>query len=229
MKQEVGHKLFLITIFATLFLILPLVNVSAAPPVTTVQQFTDGLVIEDTPQTILKQNQDFKYNFFVYNLSNGLLISNSSTTCIHYIADSFGNVIFMNNVTYFTADKHWGITIPKANFETAGTYAYGTQCQSELLGGAITGLWEVTPSGETNLSVFYFLFIILVFGFVVFGVWKEDITITMLGTFGLYFIGLYVMFYGIDTYKNIFTQSLSVIILAVAGYISIKLGLESMN
>lgn len=134
----------LILVFA-LLLLLPLL--SAAPPVTTVAQFAEGYVIEDTPQTYLKTAQDYQYNFFVYNISNGKMIDNSSTSCVYYIANSSGSVLTYNTVPYFEDDMHWGILIKGGNFTSEGAYFHGTSCQGTSLGGFQVGTYEVTTTG----------------------------------------------------------------------------------
>jgi hypothetical protein len=130
---------YLLIIVMTLFLVGNMV--SSAPPI------TEGYFIEDTPQTTLKKDRDFQYNFFVYNLTDGILITNESVNCIHYISNSEGAVISFENVPYFESDGHWGLTIDKGNFSENGLYYYGTKCNSSTYGGVTTGTWKVNPSG----------------------------------------------------------------------------------
>jgi hypothetical protein len=121
--------------------------VAAAPPVTTVQQFVEGYAIIDTPQINLVQNHNFQYNLFLYNLSNGVLLDNSSSRiCVFYLADPYGEVIFYSNVSYFS-DGHWGLDVNGDNFSRIGEYAYGTKCQGTGFGGSVSGLWHVSPTG----------------------------------------------------------------------------------
>jgi len=124
--------------------------VSAAPPATTVQQLTTGYNIVDTPQLVLEQDHDFQYNFFLYNITNGIILTNSSANCTFYLADLYGEVIFNSNVPYLP-DGHWGIVIEGGNFTRVGEYAYGTKCQG-VFGGTTTGLWSITNDGLKLLS-----------------------------------------------------------------------------
>jgi hypothetical protein len=121
--------------------------ISAAPPVTTVQQISEGYLVLDSPQELLKQNANFSYNFFVYNLTNGALKTNTSISCVHYISDSHGNLIFYSNVLYHPSG-YWSVQIDGGNFSNLGYYYYGTRCNSSSLGGAEIGTWKVTPTGE---------------------------------------------------------------------------------
>jgi len=149
-----------------LMAILPLV--SAIPPITQVQQFTEGYTIKGTPQDLLKQGYPFQYNFFVYNISTGKLITNSSIECFFYLTNSTGDVIIFSNATYFEDNGHWGIDIGGNNFTNVGHYPFGVKCNSTIYGGAIIGYFEVTPNGEEatiGKAVFYIglLFVLLFF------------------------------------------------------------------
>ena len=78
--------------------------------------------------------------------------------------------------------------------------------------------------------IFSFLILILSVGFIVLGLWKEDVPITMLGDFGLYFFGLYTLFYGINGMKDpVTTWGIGIIVLGIAFYISIRAGMEYLN
>jgi hypothetical protein len=153
---------YLLIIVMTLFLVGNMV--SSAPPI------TEGYFIEDTPQTTLKKDRDFQYNFFVYNLTDGILITNESVNCIHYISNSEGAVISFENVPYFESDGHWGLTIDKGNFSENGLYYYGTKCNSSTYGGVTTGTWKVNPSGflfEIQEAIIYSVFILIFFGLII--------------------------------------------------------------
>jgi hypothetical protein len=82
---------------------------------------------------------------------------------------------------------------------------------------------EVTPDGNTGKLGFYFLILLLSLGVIVLGVSLADPTISLLGSFGLYFIGLYILFYGIDGFKDtVYTWGLGIIVLGLAFYISAR-------
>lgn len=145
---------FLLIIFAQ--------NVIAEPPFETIIDFPDGYALIDNPNAVLTQNNDYQYNFFVYNKSNGVLIDNSSTNCVFFLADNNGEVIYFSEVGYFI-DGHWGIDIDSGNFSRLGTYSYGTKCQDGDKGGALAGVWQATPTGtnpSTAQSLIYALLIL---------------------------------------------------------------------
>jgi len=144
-----------------IFFLMPLI--SSAPPVTTVQQFSEGLIIIDTPQTALRQNQNFQYNFFVYNMTSGGLMSSTEISCKYIISDNRGEIVYYATPEYFSSDGHWGIDINSLNFSQSGFYYYGTRCNTSNLGGATTGYYHVTPLGHditTAESMLHFIFLI---------------------------------------------------------------------
>jgi hypothetical protein len=131
-----------IVVFCTILL---MAMISAQPPVTTVQQFQEGFIIVESPHDFLKLNEDYQYNFFVYNQSNGVLMDNSSITCNFILANISGEIILNQEVNYFS-DSHWGIDILGGNFSYSGGYPYGVSCQDSY-GGALSGFFQVTESG----------------------------------------------------------------------------------
>ena len=89
--------------------------------------------------------------------------------------------------------------------------------------------FTVTPSGDKSLLGFYFLIMIVIYGILLLGIFKRDLTVAMIGTFGLYLLSLYFYFNGIDIYKNDFTNNVALLHLAVAVLLSIKIGLDYID
>lgn len=156
------NKIFFLIV--CLFLVTTLVS---SAQTTNIFSFDEGYTIVNNPQDILKQNQEYQINFFVYNSSNGVPMDNTSITCNVFVASNNGSVLFFAEADYF-ADGHWGEDIPGETFAEVGYYGYGISCQDGDLGGALSGLFQVTPTGsssENNTSSIYitFLFILLIF------------------------------------------------------------------
>ena len=147
-------------VFFLLGIILIIPMISAVPPVTTVQQFTEGLIIVTSPQQYLKQNQDFTVNFFVHNQSNGRHISNSSTNCSFYLDNSNGTLVLSQKVNYNEND-YWDIVIKGGNFSETEQYNYGIDCHHTFLGGSTSGAYIVNPLGDELTSSKAFLYILL--------------------------------------------------------------------
>jgi hypothetical protein len=151
-----------------IFMLFLMNFISAAPPVTTVQQFTEGYVIEDTPQLNLYKLTDFEVNFFVYNLSNGLLIDNTATECKYYLSNNTGEILHYTDVPYSEVGDygHWAVTIKGDNFSYSGEYFYGIKCNSSTFGGAEIGTYYISPNGHefTVQKAILFFFILSLLG-----------------------------------------------------------------
>ncbi len=198
-------------IFCTIFLFVMILNIgSSAPPVTTVQEFPDGYLIEEKPHEYLKLNQDYQYNFFLYNHSNGLLIDNSSTNCTFYLANNSGEILFSQEVEYLSEEKYWKIDILGGNFSESGGYPYGVSCQGSV-GGALAGIFEITESGVEV---------------------TEGRSILVMGLLGLLvfflFLSLYSLF-SIEDYKGKFALYwVSHVLLIIVSFVAWQTGVEGL-
>lgn len=87
--------------------------------------------------------------------------------------------------------------------------------------------FEVTPSGFANTLGFHILILILSLGLIIFGIGIADVTITILGSFGLYFLGFWILFNGLDGIKDTtYTWAIGLIVLGIAFYVSFKSAYE---
>ena len=133
-------------------------------PLVAGQQLSDGYKIEGSPQTHVKKNTDFVYNFFVYNISNGVLIDDDHTECNFYMADGEGSVGVAQGVSY--VDGYWGLTIKAGNFSDVGLYTYEVRCNSTNYGGSANGEFISTQSGyetteaDSIINGFFLLFLL---------------------------------------------------------------------
>jgi len=90
--------------------------------------------------------------------------------------------------------------------------------------------FEVTPSGFTGTLGFYILIFILSLGIILLGYYSEDAIIILLGSMGLAFVGLYLLFYGIDGMKDsVYTEGIAIIITGLASYLMFRGGSEFLN
>jgi hypothetical protein len=109
------------------------------------------------------------------------------------------------------------------NTSQIGDYTYtvagdkGGVYTTEVIG------FSVSPSGFLGTLGFYILVLILSAGVIVLGFSKDDPILVILGSLGLYFVGIYILFYGIDGMKDqIYTNSFALIVLGIAAYLSIR-------
>jgi len=88
-------------------------------------------------------------------------------------------------------------------------------------------IFNSTPSGFEGTMGFYFLILILSAGVIILGFSIKDAPVVILGSFGLYFIGLFILFNGIDGIRDpVYTWALGIIVLMLAAYISIRSAYE---
>lgn len=157
------NKKLILSFFICIFLVS---FISAPPPVTQVQSFSTGYIIEGNPTEFIKQNTDYTFNFFVYNISNGVQ-ARQQISCNFYLANSQGKLIFSGVPTY---TNYYSINIKGGNFSTTGHYPYGVNCNSSNLGGAEVGYFTVTENGlpapEGIIVIVFILAFILIFGYV---------------------------------------------------------------
>jgi hypothetical protein len=90
--------------------------------------------------------------------------------------------------------------------------------------------FEVTPSGFTLSTGFYVLIMILSVGLVVLGFYIQDNWVIVLGGFGMIFIGLFLLFNGINNFRdNVYTWGLGIIFLMTGSYFSIRGSYEALS
>lgn len=145
-KNRVNKFLFGILVLFSLNFI------SAVSPSLQAQNILTGYNIEVPSIGILKQNQDFTFNFHVFNVSNGYPISNTSTSCSFHLYNQTGFPLIESMVTHATTDviNEWDITVEGNNFSSIGQYGYLIQCNNSVsnLGGFVNAGIEVTPNGQ---------------------------------------------------------------------------------
>jgi hypothetical protein len=115
--------------------------------------------------------------------------------------------------------------IGRHDVNTCGNLNGVAQCND-----AGTLYFEVTPTGQSSNPNFYYLIFIVSLGVIVFGLWIKDAPITILGTFGLYFLGIYVLLFGLNGVKDgVYTWAIGIILLALAAYVSTKSAYEMIQ
>lgn len=151
---------------------------------------------------------------------------NCTSVNITSIKSANGNLI--NISSSMTQDgTFFNYTLSAGHVSSIGKYIVGGVGNPNGTQTSWVSSFEVTPSGLITNSNYYWL-ILLVSGAIIFlGFRVRDGWIVILGTFGLYFLGIYTLFYGVVGVKDqVITNSFAIIILAVAGYLSIKSGME---
>lgn len=173
-------------------------------------------------QQIFKQNTptDLKVQCII----NGTFCSGLAT-CNVSVQFPDGSLL-INNKKMTNQGSFHNITLPST--DVLGSYTCSaTCCDTGYCGTGTDCNYEITPTGNSNNLGFYFLILILSAGIIIFGFVIKDAWITILGTFGLYFLGIYTILNGINGVKDMVTTwALGIIVLGIAGYISINSALE---
>ena len=151
-------------------------------------------------------------------------IASAGSTFKITITDREGNYL----VEDVTAEEqragafNYTVTFPKSEiykvkmFCTDGTYSYLNE-----------GTYNITPSGILGTLGFTFIILILSLGIMALGFMLKDAPIVILSSFGLYFVGLYTLFFGIDGIKDpVYTWAIGIIVLMLAAYISVRSAYE---
>jgi len=149
-----------------------------------------------------------------------------------------------NNITSVISPNG---TVLVSNVEMSGTVEYTYLINSlntseigiyyvngygDLLGTDTAWVYtfEITPNGFVNSVSFYIIILLLSLGLVVFGLSIRDAPITILGSLGLYFVGLYVLFFGIVGVKDpVYTWAIGIITLGIAFYVSTRSSYELIS
>jgi hypothetical protein len=214
--------------FLLIFILLfSITLISAVPPVTTTQQFTEGYNIQIPQDNILKVNEPYIFEFHVFNISNGQP-KTSGISCDLHLYDNLGNNLFTG--TDNSADTYGDYTfnLTKGNFSKVDNYYYFVRCNSSSLGGFSESILNITPSGNggspANIA-FFILVIALVYGVTLVGYLKQDYYITILGSMAMLFLGVYLFNNGIIIFRDDLTRYLSYMTMGLGAIISVVMSI----
>lgn len=207
MKDEIKNKgkVLLFVIFSFILLILPAVALTN-DEFPSYQQWTDV----DLRHTVAFNGtiDSVTANISVYSPSNEILVSFQPMQKNAAVGD-------------------FNYTVPSGKNGVIGAYPYTICGYSALATSSCESFqYEITPNGDKGLLGYYFLIIVLSYGVLALGILKHDVTISILGTFGLFILGLWVLQFGLDIFKNYLTNSFALITLGIAFYMSARMAHE---
>lgn len=235
--NRLNKKAVNLSALSFLFLFIISLNfISAVSPVLQPQNIVEGYVIAIPEINPLKQNQNFTFNFHVFNMSNGYPIDNSSTKCSFHLYDSSGNSLFEGDIPHENTDvvNEWKINISGGNFSSIGSHGYIVQCNSstsQLSGYANVG-FDVTTSGVQSTLGFYFIFLTIIALTFLFGIKMQNAWIMTLGSFLVLLLSFFILINGIDVIKDVTTTraigfvvwGISIVLLYVSAQEQLKEG-----
>jgi len=160
---------------------------------------------------------------------SAVAISNNATACnVSYIQYPDNSILYINGEMEKN-DNSFNYTISFGNFTRIGETYVGIKCTDGLTEEVGTICRNVTPSGFTNTLGFYFIMLSISAGLVFMGFKIEDNWVIVLGGFAIVFVGLFVLFYGIDIIKDtIYTWAMGIIILMTGAYFSVRGAMEAL-
>ena len=219
-----GRKI--LPLFFFIFLILPFV--SAAPPVFSVEENTNGYQIFQPEIQFVPQYADFKLHIHVSNISNGLPIPSTDLTVdcfVHLYGPDGNHTMESAPMGRDSNGQDWDIFIDGGNFSDLGEHSFIIWCNSTLFGGESKGGFEVTPAGfqsaldSSNFKLFIILMIVSISLFILAYFLESEWLVFLSGIIWI-LTGMYGMIYGIGNLSNLYTQAISVVFL-VTGFVFI--------
>jgi len=161
-------------------------------------------------------------------INNGTSCS-SSALCNTTIINPEGNLI-VNNQEMSRNLSTFNYTLTPTQTFILGQYEFLVTCTDGTDSAASDLTFKITPSGFMENSFFLIVIVILSAGVIILGFRLADPPLVVLGSFGLYFLGIYILFNGILGVKDLITTwAIGLIVLGVAMYISIKSAWELIN
>ena len=150
-------------LFLFLLILFPLVNAQPPPQVNVNTDI--GYDIDFPKLESLKINEAHRFNFHVFNRSDGLRLDNLNVDCIFHLFNSTGDHIINNmDMPFDEEGMDWEIDIIAGNFSQIGSQSVLINCNSTGFGGFADFSFEITQSGfginEGNSTI---LFTIILF------------------------------------------------------------------
>ncbi len=216
---------FLTILFLSLFFVS---LVSAVKPT---QQganvFLEGYDIEFTGIDIYENGENIYFTNHVFNISNGLELDVTEINCTFDLYDNKGfHLLNEVQMEWDVEGNDFEYIVLGGNFTRNGAYCHMIHCNSSAFGGFEESCFEVTPTGESgNMLGLYILLYAILFGIVIFGVSAKSEWIAIIGGLGLIFLGIYTLNTGIIIFRNVATEVIAWITIALGSIVSIVIGI----
>lgn len=223
-------------VFLMLLFITSLVlGQQAGPPTQTTTNLEVGLQIFYPEFKAVKLDEGFLLHLHVNNKSNGLVIDNSLVNCTLHIYNTTGYHIFQGVLNKDDNNVDHELFLNKNNFSIIGTHAFNIYCETNSLGGEVSGLYDVTYHGlsdgdgivKTFFSLLFIIIISYLVGSLLYVVYKSlslDFTDKDLVIFISSYLGVYAYFILQQYYLgNVFINDLLIKLLSIGGFTHVVL------
>ena len=151
-------------------LLLNVSFISAQPPPQVNLNINTGMDVEFTKIGVFENGVTHFFNVHVFNRSDGLRLTNSTTECNFHLFDNTGfHIVNQLPMSYDTTGLDWELNVTSGNFTRNGEYSYLITCNASNIGGFDSVGFEVTQTGltlETSDSIL--LVVILIATFILF-------------------------------------------------------------
>ena len=156
--------------------------------------------------------------------------SNNATACnISFVQYPDNTINYFNKVMTKNGNS-FNYTVTWSNFTQIGETCTGITCTDSFGKQVGSVCRDVTASGFNGTLGFYFLIFGIAASLIIAGFWIQDNWIIVLGSFALVFVGLFIMFFGIDIIKDtVYTWALGIILLMTGAYFGIRGTYEALH
>lgn len=159
-------------------------------------------------------------------------IADSSATCNITIFEPDGDTL-INNQLMTNQDAFHNYTLTAGQTTTVGNHETSVFCNQGNNNGFSTFQFLISPSGTDDNSIGQIILltfgVLFSAGFIWFGFNKNDPIFALFGGLALVSVSLYTLLNGVAVYRNTLTEGISLIIMGVASYVSIRTSMEMIN
>jgi len=149
----------------------------------------------------------------------------STTKCNLTVTYPDNTILVSNALTTNQATYH-NYTFSQGRLNQNGEYNGKLVCNSNSSFGAASFRLLVSPSGARNILGLFIIVFVLAYTITFVGAYFNNAWLVILGGMALMGIGLYSVVNGIDIYKNLATQVISITTLGIGAYFSITAGIR---
>ncbi len=220
-QKTTQKKLALLLPILFLFLIVSSFSVAAQPPFESAAFTTIGYIIEFPEYATLPQNEDFTFSFHLINQSNGIRLTNATSSCNFHLHSKTGGDLVNIQLPFISSSETWEILVDQGNFSRTGAHAFVTYCNESSIGGITEGQFNVTPEGNTpkNFPI-ALVFVIIAYVLLLFSFWQDNLMLGMFSGLLLGVLGLFALNGGIDLIRDTGTEIFAQITMWI-GFISL--------
>jgi len=164
------HKKGIFLLLILLFIISA--QIVSSEKVTLISESEQGFKLKFPEIGAIKQNQDYHFYFHIFNVSNGVPITEDVTCFFHLYNENGTHIYEAKPISTVDYNFDYEFYVSGNNFTSLGDYSYITQCNNSISGGFVSSFFTVTPDGKTQegkqipllIAIAVISFILMYFG-----------------------------------------------------------------